>query len=82
MTILDLKKEIEAALLITSWSPTGSDLREIARKIREKKGSLTRGELEVIVSGVVGSFTHAMMEGVDNSDLITILMMATKIENK
>lgn len=82
MTIFNLKREIEAALLITNWSPTDSDLREIARKIRKKNGSLTRGELEEIVSSVVGSFTHAVMEGLDNSDLITILMMATKIENK
>lgn len=39
MTILNLKREIEAALLITSWSPTDSDLREIARKIRKKMGA-------------------------------------------
>ncbi len=82
MTILNLKREIEAALLITSWSPSESDLREISRKIRETRPPLTQCELEAIVSSVVGSFTHAVMEGLDNSDLTTILMMATKIENK
>lgn len=82
MTILNLKREIEATLLIKSWSPSESELREISRKIWEVRGRLTRAKLAEIVSSVVGSFTHAVMDGLDNSDLTTILMMATKIENK
>ena len=34
MSTVNLKKELEAVLLITDWSPTESDLLEIARKIK------------------------------------------------
>lgn len=81
MTILNFKAKIEAALRIGKWSPTDTELREISRKIRSHGQKLTSDELERIVSSVVGPFLHSTMEGVDNSDLKTILVMATKIED-
>lgn len=82
MSIANLKSEIESILLITKWSPSESDLYEISKKIKVSSGTLTKRKLEEIVYSVVGSFEQMMLEGADNSDLTTILMMATKIEDK
>jgi len=40
MSIQLLKKELESALLITSWSPSDDQLRDIAQKLREFKGNV------------------------------------------
>lgn len=82
MSIANLKNEIESVLLITNWSPSESDLYEISTKIKVSSSTLTKRKLEEIVYSVVGSFEQMILEGVDNSDLTTILMMATKVENK
>jgi len=82
MSTENLKKELEALLLITDWSPTKSDLREIARQIKSLKGTASRADIEKIVYDVVGSFERETMEGVDNADLTTLLLMATKTTSK
>lgn len=82
MTTNNLKKEIEAILQITKWSPTESHLIEISRKIKARGRNLTKNELGKIIHSIVGSFECGAMEGLDNSDLTTLLMMATKVENK
>jgi hypothetical protein len=78
MSTENLKKELEAALLITDWSPTESEIREIARRIESLKGAASKANIEKIVLDVVGSYECVSMEGVDNSDLTTLLLMATK----
>ncbi|HHQ4620695.1 TPA: hypothetical protein ACSP16_000535 [Aeromonas veronii] len=82
MSMNNLKKEIEATLLITKWSPTDSDLHQISSKIKASGSNLTKRKLEEIVHEVIGSFGQMTMEGEDNSDLTTLLIMATKVENK
>ncbi|MGK0270650.1 MAG: hypothetical protein ACI88H_001297 [Cocleimonas sp.] len=82
MSIVNFKNEIESILLITDWSPSESDLYEISEKIKVSSSALTKQKLEEIVYSVVGSFEQMILGGVDNSDLTTILMMATKVENK
>lgn len=78
MSIENLKKELEATLLITDWSPTEADLNEIARRIKALGSSASKADIERIVYNVVGSYECMMMEGIDNTDLTTLLILATK----
>jgi hypothetical protein len=78
MSIENLKKELEATLLITDWSPTEVDLNEIARRIKVLGGSASKADIEKVVYDVVGSYECMMMEGIDNTDLTTLLILATK----
>lgn len=79
MSIENLKKELEAALLITDWSPTKSDLNDIARRMKSLGGSASKRDIEQIVYEVVGPYECMMMEGIDNTDLTTLLLLATKV---
>ncbi|MAZ86101.1 MAG: hypothetical protein CL693_00445 [Cellvibrionaceae bacterium] len=78
MSVENLKKELEATLLITNWSPTEDDLNEIARRIKALGGSASKADIERIVYDAVGSYECMMMEGIDNTDLTTLLILATK----
>ncbi|HDZ9500522.1 TPA: hypothetical protein RUZ94_003442 [Vibrio cholerae] len=80
MSLQILKKELESALLITSWSPSDADLKEIAKKLREFEGQPNKGNISSIVLSVVGSYESISLEGVDNSDLTTLLLLATKTD--
>jgi hypothetical protein len=78
MSMENLKRELEAALLITDWSPTETDLNEIARRIKSLGSSASKTDIEKIVYDVVGSYECMMMEGIDNTDLTTLLLLSTK----
>ncbi|MDX7792658.1 hypothetical protein SJS84_18335 [Aeromonas caviae] len=80
MSIQLLKKELESALLITSWSPSDDQLREIAQKLREFKGKPNKANISKVVLSVIESYESMMLEGVDNSDLTTLLLLATKTD--
>ncbi|ELL0573397.1 hypothetical protein Q6U63_002724 [Vibrio fluvialis] len=79
MSIENLKKELEAALLITDWSPTEAELNEIARQMKSLGSSASKGDIEQIVYEVVGPYECMIMEGIDNTDLTTLLLLATKV---
>ncbi|MFM8443328.1 MAG: hypothetical protein ACKN9W_08305 [Methylococcus sp.] len=81
MNIRTLKAELESALMITKWSPTDNQLFEIAKKLKDFKGKPTKSNIEKIVLDVVGTYQGVMLEGVDNSDLTTLLMLATKVDS-
>lgn len=78
MSLNILKNELESALLITKWSPTERDLKEIAKRLKEFRGKPTKTNIESIVLDVVGSYEAVTLEGEDNSDLTTLLLLATK----
>lgn len=82
MSTENLKKELEAALLITNWSPSESELHEIARRIKSLSSTASKTDIEKIVLDVVDSYECEAMEGVDNTDLTTLLLMATKTTKK
>lgn len=82
MSTENLKKELEAVLSIIDWSPTDSDLLEIARRIKDLNHTASKDDIEDIVRDVVGSYESMLMEGVDNDDLTTLLLMATKTTQK
>lgn len=78
MSMENLKRELEAALLITDWSPTEYELREIASRIKRLGGAVSKTDIEKVVYEVVGSYECMILEGVDNTDLTTLLLLATK----
>ncbi|WP_047552189.1 hypothetical protein [Methylotenera sp. G11] len=81
MNIRSFKAELESALMITKWSPTDNQLLEIAKKLKNFKGEPTKSNVEKVVLDVLGSYEARMLEGVDNSDLTTLLMLATKVDS-
>jgi hypothetical protein len=80
MNLKKFKTEIELALMITKWSPTDNQLLEIARKLKEFKGEPTKFNIKDIVLSVVDDYEIIALEGLDNSDLTTLLLLATKVE--
>jgi hypothetical protein len=74
-----LKKELESLLLITKWSPSESQLKLIADRISGLSGAPNKSDIGIIVSEVYGTYECIMLEGVDNSDLTTLLILATKV---
>ena len=78
MTLLEFKNELEKALLITKWSPTEAQLEKILCKLKEFHGKPTKTSIGVIVLEIVGSYEAISLEGADNSDLTTLLVLATK----
>ncbi|MFQ2479233.1 hypothetical protein ACK31T_03375 [Aeromonas caviae] len=81
MSYSNLKKELESALLITKWSPTDQQLELIAERLKQLKPGVKRIDIERVVLDVVGSYEGISLEGVDNSDLTTLLLLATKPGN-
>ena len=82
MDILIFKKAIESALLITNWSPTDSHLREIANRLAGFLGVPSKENVASIVLGVVENYEAMLLEGIDNSDLITLLNLAKKVSSE
>lgn len=82
MSLEILKKEIESALMITKWSPSTEELAEIAKRLKNFKGKATKSNIAKIVHDVVGSCECMDLEGADNSDLTTLLLLATKTNTK
>ncbi|EOB4124485.1 hypothetical protein ACGLQO_002133 [Vibrio vulnificus] len=81
MSYSNLKKELESALLITKWSPTDQQLELIAEGLKQLKPGAKRIDVERVVLDVVGSYEGIALEGADNSDLTTLLLLATKPGN-
>ena len=81
MTIKNFKISIEQTLFIIKWDPTDSDLYEIAEKICNLPHPDKRDILRIITD-VVGPVKTAFIEGIDNSDIITLLSLAKKVANE
>ncbi|MDP8078976.1 hypothetical protein [Phocoenobacter skyensis] len=82
MSIEHFKKQLEEILFITNWSPTESELLEISRRINQLNQNVSKTDIAKIVYDIVGSYESMTMEGVDNSDLTTLLKLATKTTGK
>ncbi len=80
MNLQKFKTQIELALTITKWSPTDNQLLKIAQKLKEFQGKPTKLDITEIVSSVVDDYEIMALEGLDNSDLTTLLLLATKVE--
>lgn len=71
MSLNNLQRELEAALRITEWSPTESQLRAIAKGLKLLGPTATRTDVSRVVLEVVGTYQDQAitLEGADNSDL-------------
>lgn len=78
MSLEKFKKELESALMITDWAPSIVELEEIAKRLKAFRGEPSKSNIANIVHDVVGSYEEMCLEGVDNSDLTTLLLLATK----
>ena len=77
--LIGMKKELEKLLGIVKWAPTEQQLVELARRIRLAKRPLAIDDVSEIVLSVVQKYEAMFLEGLDNSDLKMLLMLATKI---
>ncbi len=73
-----LKSHLQASFQVVGWEPTEDEMREIAKKIRDKKPETVPELAEIVHSVHAFGLVHAF-EGVDNTDLNLLLLMATKL---
>ena len=81
MSLSNFKKELESILMITSWSPSNDQLRLIASRIGSLDKPVSKSDIAATVGDVIGSYECLCQEGLDYSDLTTLLVMATKVDN-
>ena len=73
-----LKESIEAVALIHKWNPTPIQLLKIAKNI-SVSGADGKDDLEKIVAVVCPDASFTALEGIDNSDLRTLVALAIKV---
>lgn len=69
------KKHLEQLCGIAAWNPTTAQLEEIARRIKTE-GVQDVAAVQGIVQTVYPGATYFALEGVDNSDVRTLLALA------
>ena len=75
-SLSEFKQGLERTLKIVSWSPTEHDLITIAREVARARVNAP-DDLSNIVSRVCPETLRIFTEGLDNSDLRTLLILAT-----
>ncbi|MDD2468330.1 MAG: hypothetical protein PHI97_30490 [Desulfobulbus sp.] len=79
-----LKKELERTCKIYKWNPSTEQIANILREINELHSldkSISLPEITGIVSSNCPDALFLVQEGVDNSDLNTLLAMAISATN-
>lgn len=74
------KSELERKLKIVEWSPTDSDIAYIAKKIATGEAQ-SRTEIVHLVLEVFPNTLWLNTEGIDNSDLKSLIQLATLSAN-
>ena len=74
-----LKAEIQRKLNIFTWNPSENIISRIATRIAQLGKEPSKQELSRIVQSEYGEYKTIICEGVDNSDLITLLKLAQSI---
>jgi hypothetical protein len=72
------KKEVEKLCGIVSWTPSQKQIENIAIEICRAKPK-SKSEVERIVASVCPGTTFICLEGVDNSDIRTLLALAVQV---
>jgi hypothetical protein len=79
--LAQFRLELERQLHIHRWQPTDAQLQVIASVIKQRSVILDLNVAEIL--GIVQTYAKVddffIMEGVDNSDLETLLLLATKV---
>lgn len=81
----ELKKELEVTCKIYNWNPSVKQLSNISNKIKElysHNKSISLDEITGIVSTICPGALSLVQEGLDNSDLNTLLALAISLTNK
>lgn len=79
--LTDFKRKLEQDLKIARWSPTDSELREIARRISSAKPQTADTPHTAVVEVCPGTLFR-VEEGIDNSDIRALLALATNVAKK
>jgi hypothetical protein len=80
MDVHSLKSTLEKICKIASWNPTPSQLEAIANKLSNASPT-SREDVEAVVISVCPNTSFMILEGVDNSDIRTLLALAIQIAN-
>lgn len=80
MKTTQLKLSLENTCRIISWNPTSSQLETIADQLVKTKPA-NLNDVEIIVTNICPDSTFMILEGVDNSDLRTLLAIANQVAN-
>ena len=76
------KQAIEHNLKIAKWEPTNNQILSIANDIYERSSEPDSRELlDIIKSHYSKEILYFANEGLDNSDLITLLTLATQVKS-
>ncbi|GGF76544.1 hypothetical protein GCM10011332_33180 [Terasakiella brassicae] len=84
MNLKDIKKEIERCAQIVEWSPTDTEIQRISEVLAKKHSlghELSKNDLLDIVQEIIGPVLVMLNEGIDNTDLKTLLKLCTKPNN-
>ena len=80
-SLTDFKAELERTLRIVKWDPSERDLMTIARRAASTRSN-SPADLTSIVVEVYPNARFLNLEGLDNSDLRTLLALATAAATK
>lgn len=76
------KQAIAHNLKIAKWEPTNNQILSIANDIYERNSEPDNRELlDIIKSHYSKEILYFAKEGLDNSDLITLLTLATQVKS-
>lgn len=78
-TISAFKHVLERVACIHSWQPTESELRQIAAKLTQQRASSPLDVSAAVTTSVRENPTFRAFEGVDNSDLVLLLRLASQV---
>lgn len=73
-----LKEEIVKVCGVISWKPTDKQLLEIAKKLSELN-SPSVNDVHAVVGSVCPDETYLCLEGIDNSEVQTLLAIAIRV---
>jgi hypothetical protein len=78
--LAQFRLELERQLKIHSWKPSDAQIQVIASVIKQR--SIVRELITADILGIVQTYADVdsffIMDGIDHSDLTTLLLLATK----
>ena len=78
--LVKLKQKLEYDCKIIAWNPTTSQLHKIATQLANSKVR-KKDDVTAIISSVCPNTRFLALEGIDNSDLRALLVLAIQVAN-
>lgn len=79
--LFSFKKSLEQTCSIIEWNPSSPQLLKIAGLLATRRPA-RKSDADTVISQVCPGTRFLLTEGVDNSDLNTLLAMANQIANR